>query len=416
MQLLYDIVLALYQMGIRLAALFNQKAASWIQGRRILFEQLEQSAIGKAEKLVWIHAASLGEFEQGRPLIEQLKVAYPQCKILLTFFSPSGYEIRKEYELANFVSYIPLDTKANAQRFLSIVKPDLAIFIKYELWYHFLNHLQTAKIPTLLVSALFREQQFFFKSYGQWFKQVLTGIDHFFVQNKSSADILSQHQINAVTINGDTRVDRVATLAEHQKHFPIIDAFADNRPVLVLGSTWPPDEAIIQYYINKHPKKWRYIIASHDISTSRLEMIEHTFHQLASVRYSKVKASNKLKEYDLMIIDNIGMLSALYAYAKIAYIGGAFGKGLHNTLEPIAFGKPVIFGSKYHKFEEAKWLVANGGGFSIRSANQFEQVLKELEQDIFYQKAVGKALDYIKENTGATKEIIDFIKHKRYLA
>lgn len=414
MPLLYDIALGAYQIGIRLAAPFNKKAAAWIQGRKVLFEQLEQSNLSDGRKLVWIHAASLGEFEQGRPLMEQIKQAYPQCKILLTFFSPSGYEIRKDYELADFVSYLPLDTARNAQRFIQLTKPDLAIFIKYELWYHFFQSLQKAKTPTLLISALFREQQFFFKRYGQWFKKTLAKLDHFFVQNEHSAAILRNHQIGPVTVNGDTRVDRVAKLAKQPKSFPIIDTFAAGKPVLVFGSTWPADEEIIHHYIQKNPNKWRYIIAAHDIRPQRIEYIEHLFQAIKSIRYSQAAGVN-LKDYNLLIIDNIGMLSALYHYAKVVYIGGAFGKGLHNTLEPIAFGKPVIFGTKYQKFEEAKYLVEHGGGFSIASSLAFEQVMKQLEQASFYQQAAERAQQYIKDNAGATAEIMRFIKEKQYL-
>ncbi len=403
----YNIGISLYAFGIRIASLFNPKAKLWIKGRKNIFDQLAAIDFSEAT-VVWIHAASLGEFEQGRPIIEQIKTDYPASKILLTFFSPSGYEIRKNYDLADWVFYLPIDSKKNAQRFLNRINPTLAIFIKYELWYHFLYELQQAKIPTLLVSALFRKDQFFFKSYANGFKKVIQGLDHIFVQNKHSKNILLEQGITKVTVSGDNRVDRVLKIAAEKQSFPSIEQFTKGSPVMVCGSTWASDEEILSYYINKHPKKWKYIIAPHDISSSRISYIENLF-QVKSVRFSEAD-KNKLQDYDLLIIDNIGMLSSIYQYGKIAYIGGAFGKGLHNTLEPIAFGLPVIFGPNYQKFEEAVSLVEQEGGFSIQSAPAFEAVVDKLEKDTFYQSASNKARDYIENNKGATQEVLNYIK------
>ena len=410
---IYNIALQFYKKGIQFASFFQTKASQWIEGRKEVFQTLERSEVGAEKNLVWIHAASLGEFEQGRPIIEQIKQVYPDCKILLSFFSPSGYEIRKNYPLADYVTYLPLDTQKNAKRFIEITKPKLVIFIKYELWYHYFNELQNAGIPTLLVSALFREKQFFFKSYGQWFKKVIKGLDHIFVQNKNAEQVLLKNGISNVSIVGDTRVDRVAKLASQQKSFSIIREFVGDRPALILGSTWPLDEEILNSYINSYPQKWRYIIAPHDIAESRVEHIEHTFLP-SKIRYSKAEGVD-LKNYDMLIIDNIGMLAALYQYGKVAYIGGALGKGLHNTLEPIAFGLPVVFGTKFQKFEEANWLVENGGGFSIHSSDSLHKIFNQLEEDTFYNKASEKAKEYIQKNQGATEEILKFIKKKGYL-
>lgn len=413
MRLLYDIALRGYRMGIGLAAFFYPKAAAWIRGRKQLFSKLEQSNLRYTTSVLWIHAASLGEFEQGRPIIEQVKKNYPKTKILLTFFSPSGYEIRKNYSLADEVLYLPLDTPAHAKRFVQLVQPKLVIFIKYELWYHFLHELQQTQTPTILIAALFRKQQFFFQAYGRWFLNVLRGLTHIFVQNAASFELLQKHQISATSIAGDTRIDRVNTIAQQKKAFPIIEIFSQQGPILIGGSTWPADEAILQPYIQRYPKRWRYIIAPHDISEARIEQIEQLL-QVPSIRYSKATKVD-LKDYDVLIIDNIGMLSSLYQYAKIAYIGGGLGKGLHNTLEPIAFGLPVVFGSRYQRFEEANWLVANGGGFSIQSFHEFETIVHRLEETDFYRAAAQTALSYIEKHRGATEQIMQFIQQQQLL-
>jgi 3-deoxy-D-manno-octulosonic-acid transferase len=413
MRWLYNIAIQCYVLGIRVASLFNPKARQWLDGRKDVFKDLAAIGFKDSHSLVWIHAASLGEFEQGRPIIEQLKKEYSDCKILLTFFSPSGYEIRKNYDLADYVTYLPIDSKRNAQRFINLVRPQLAIFIKYELWFHFLNELQNAKIPTLLISALFRKNQFFFKSYGRWFKPVIAGLDHIFVQSESAGQVLRQHGISNFSVTGDTRIDRVVRIREEKKSFPIIEDFIKNSPVLICGSTWPADEEIIQHFINKNPKKWRYIIAPHDISPARINYIENLF-QIKSIRYSKAKGAN-LSDFDLLIIDNIGMLSSLYQYGKVAYIGGGFGKGLHNTLEPITFGLPVIFGSNYQNFEEAKWLVENGGGFSVNSSSGFSKVLNRFEDESYFLQCSEKAKFYIQKNKGATQQIMDFIRSNQLL-
>ncbi len=408
MLLLYNLALQFYVIAIHIAAFFSNKAKLWIDGRKTVFEDLEHLGFQDTDKIIWIHTASLGEFEQGRPIIEQLKKVFPQYKILLSFFSPSGYEIRKNYALADHICYLPMDSKRHAQQFIKTVNPQLAIFIKYDLWYHYLNELQKIKTPILLISALFRKDQFYFKFFGRFFKPVLKKIDHIFVQNKSSEEVLHQHGISNTSIAGDSRIDRVIKIAAEKKRDTIVEQFIDNRPVFIFGSTWPEDEAIISPYINAHPQKYRYIIASHDISIARIKSIENQF-QLTSIRYSEA-ANNQLRDYDLLIIDNIGKLSAIYQYGKLAYIGGAFGKGLHNILEPAAFGLPLIFGPRYQKFEEANSLIEQGAGFSIKSSTDFQHIVNQLQEDTFYNKSATIALAYIQKNQGATTKIINFIK------
>lgn len=410
---LYNFAIQCYALSIRIAALFNVKAKLWINGRKDIFKKLKNAGFRETDQIIWIHAASLGEFEQGKPIIEQLKADYPHCKILLTFFSPSGYEIRKDYVLADFVTYLPIDTRHNAQRFIKIIRPQLVIFIKYEFWYHFLNELQKADIPTLLISAVFRKDQFFFKRYGQWFKPVIAGFEHIFVQHEDSAQVLQQQGITKVSVAGDTRIDQVIRIRETKKSFPIVEDFIGKEEALIFGSTWPADEDIILHYVQSNPKKWRYIIAPHDISSARIIYIENLF-QMKSLRYSEA-AGAVPGEYDLLIIDNIGILSSLYQYGKIAYIGGAFGKGLHNTLEAIVFGLPVIFGLNYQKFEEAKWLVNNSGGFDVRSSNDFEKIIIKLEEEEYYQQASKQAEQYIYNNKGATSRILNFIRRNKLL-
>lgn len=410
---IYNLALRFYRMGIWFASFFQAKAKHWIQGRKDIFNKLENLNISNQTSLIWIHTASLGEFEQGRPIIEKLKNQYPYTKIFLTFFSPSGYQIRKNYPLADFIFYLPLDTESNARRFLKAINPKLAIFIKYDLWYHYLKTLQQNEVPTILASALFRKDQFYFKPYGQWFKKVILGIDHIFVQNKISKQILLENGISKISIAGDTRVDRVATLTKKPSSISIIKKFVGNQPVFIMGSTWPLDEEILNPYVYNHPKKWRYIIAPHEVSEDRIKYIEASF-SVSKIRYSQAEGID-LKNYDLLIIDNIGMLSSLYNYGKVAYIGGGFGKGLHNTLEPIAYGLPVIFGTRYQNFEEANWLVKNGGGFSIHSYHSLQEILAKMEDDHFYKNASEKAKYYIQQNQGATAAIINFIKEKKYL-
>lgn len=415
MKWIYRIGILGYGIAIWIAARFNPKARLWLEGRRGLFAKLR--AIFEPlppRSVIWIHAASLGEFEQGRPLIEAIKQQRPNQKILLTFFSPSGYEIRKNYPLADYVFYLPLDTPSRASQFINITQPSAAIFIKYEFWNEYTRILKARNIPLLSISALFRPSQVFFRGYGGWYRQILERFDHIFVQNEASLKLLKANGITRTSIAGDTRVDRVWDIQNRVKVFPIINAFKTHKPILIAGSTWQADEAILAKYCATHyPLSFKIIIAPHDIQEAHIqEIINALPNSLSVVRYSNAKGLNP-SAADILIIDNIGMLSSLYSYGKWAYIGGAFGKGLHNTLEPIAFGLPVIFGAKYQKFEEARWLVAHQGGFSINDANEFEQIIQRLQENDFYKNASAQAKRYIQDNRGATQQIMTFLTDKR---
>ncbi len=404
MKIFYDLGILCYWAAIRLFSLFDAKAKLWVEGRKNIFQTIENSVEKGA---IWIHAASLGEFEQGRPLIEAIKNQHPNQKILLTFFSPSGYELRKNYPLADFVYYLPLDTLHNAQRFFAITQPQMVIFIKYEFWHYYIYVAQQRNIPIFSISALFRPNQIFFKWYGKWFKNILHRFTHIFVQNQDSLDILMRHKIEKSSIAGDTRVDRVLDIKGNSKIFPIVKAFSHHANVLVAGSTWQPDEAILQKYCEiHHPIPFKIIIAPHNIHEPHIAKLAKRFpKEMDVVRYSKAKNFN-VSAAEILIIDNIGMLSSIYGVGKWAYIGGAFGKGLHNTLEPIVFGLPVIFGQKYEKFEEAKWLVQHRGGFSIQNYNDFENTIKKLQINENYKKASQSAFNYIETNKGATAIIL----------
>lgn len=409
MLLLYDLGIQFYLLAIRLAAFFNKKARLWWNGRENWYEKMRMAIPADAHP-VWIHCASLGEFEQGRPVIESLKQQHPDVKILLTFFSPSGYEIRKNYAQADYVFYLPADTARNARKFLHAVQPRLAIFVKYEFWYHYLHQLSKRNITTYLISAIFHPKQPFFNWYGRFFRRMLPFFTKIFVQNEASAKLLRQIDVHHFEIAGDTRIDRVVEIAKQAKTFPIIEQFVGNQPVLTAGSSWPPDEAILLEFINQNTNNgWKYIFAPHDISESHILQIVQRFHATVSVvRFSQ--ATDSVENAQVLIIDNIGMLSSLYRYGKIAYIGGGFGAGIHNTLEPIAFGLPVLFGPKYEKFEEAVQLVRNGGAFVVKNTNDFSEIFLHLNTEAAYQKASQAARNYVIENQGATERIIQEAK------
>lgn len=413
MLVLYNLAIALYTLGIRIAALFQPKAKLWVKGRKNLFKNLEERINNTASSgpLVWIHCASLGEFEQGRPIIELLKEKNPDIQILLSFFSPSGYEIRKNYPLADHIFYLPSDSASHAKRFIAICKPQLAIFVKYEFWYHYLNTLFRNKIPTLLVAARFRPGQVFFKWYGALFRRLLFGFDWIFLQDKASATLLSAQGLDHFSINGDPRIDRVLQIAEQAKSFPIIEAFTKNRKTLIVGSSWPPDEQLLAACVEEYVKKdWKFIFAPHEIGKRHIQQLQGII-PLPTLKYSEASIDN-YEAYSILIIDNIGMLSSLYKYGHIAYIGGGFGAGIHNTLEPIAFGLPVIFGPKYQKFEEAVYLVEQQGGFSIQNIEMLQETLAALQEDEFHTQASSVALNYLDENKGASIQIVEYIEQR----
>jgi 3-deoxy-D-manno-octulosonic-acid transferase len=406
MKFLYTWAIWSYGLLIKIAALYHPKAKKWVQGRKGLFDRLAKADIKNA---IWIHAASLGEFEQGRPIIEAIRLKNPNQKILLTFYSPSGYEIKKNYKGVDLVSYMPLDTPRNAKQFIEIVQPKCAIFIKYEFWHHHIRALAHYKIPIYSVSALFRTDQIFFQWYGQFFKQSLHFFKYIFVQNQTSLDVLLDKGISNCLVAGDTRVDRVWDIRQQAKIFPLIETFSKGHEVLIAGSTWQTDEAILIEFCKEYQPNlpFKIIIAPHEINENHIQsLIRKIPIELDVVRYSNSKNLN-VSEAEIMIIDNIGMLNAIYRYGKWAYIGGAFGAGLHNTLEPIAFGLPVVFGKKHQKFEEARWLVQHQGGFSIKDYQSFKNIMNQLSKAEFYNLASKKALTYIEQNRGASEIIMD---------
>ncbi len=417
MILLYNLGITLYIFAIRIASPFHAKAWQWLAGRKNWRERYaaDWAKINPEQApTVWVHCASLGEFEQGRPVIEQLRRDFPNVKILLTFFSPSGYEIRKNYEQADYVCYLPADKPHNTLTFTEIFKPTLSIFVKYEFWLHYLRALHQREIPTLLISAIFRQNQIFFKPYGKLFRQLLPQFQHIFLQNEASAKLLEKLQLKNFSVAGDTRIDRVLQIKQSAPEFPVVQAFAANHKVLVVGSSWPPDEAILLPFINAQlPPDWRVIIAPHQIDDAHLQSIENQAKR-SIMRYSKANVENA-KSFDILLIDNIGMLSALYRYGRIAYIGGGFGAGIHNTLEPIAFGLPVIFGPKYEKFAEARYLTRHGGAFSIENQGELREIFQALQSESAHQRASETAYQYVLDNQGASAAVVAFIRETELL-
>lgn len=408
MTFLYNIAIHTYILAIRIAALLNPKARKWIQGRRGIFDELKQQFTEERfakSFYVWVHAASLGEFEQGRPIIEDIKRKYPDTKILLTFFSPSGYEIRKDYKGADWVFYLPADTTRNAHRFLDIVQPNITIFIKYEFWYNYLNILKSRNIPILLVSAIFREKQIFFRPYGKFFKKILGCFQHIFVQDDFSLDLLKKNDITHASTAGDTRMDRVYQLSRNPKQFPLVEAFKGEDDLLICGSTWKEDEVWLLDFLNK--KNIKTIIAPHDIQESHIQYISSHL-SVKSVLYSQANDEN-IRDAQVLIIDNIGMLSSIYQYGKWAYIGGGFGASIHNTQEAFVYGLPVIFGPKYHKFKEAVDLLNLGGGFVVHNGVEFEEFFEKLQNETAYNTTSQVCLAYVERNKGATSKIMAYL-------
>ncbi len=404
-QLGYDLLTQAYFLGIRLAAFRNEKAKLWVKGRVGVFEKLAAEIPLKRrvnQRLVWMHCASLGEFEQGRTVIEALKKQHLEVLVLLTFFSPSGYEIRKNYPFADWVFYLPADSKSNARCFLSLVKPDLVIFVKYEFWYHYLTNLKQRQIPTLLIAAIFRPSQPFFKWYGWLHRRMLSCFSEILVQDVGSQQLLSKINLQNVRVAGDSRVDRVLEIAKHPKDLPFVKEFCGNAQVLIFGSTWPADEAILNpIFTSDKFNDWKFILAPHDVQPAHIQAIESKL-KIPFCRFSQLGNAD-LSATRLLLVDNIGMLSALYFFGKIAYIGGGFGQGIHNTLEPAAYGLPVIFGPRFRKFEEAVWLVEHGGGFVVRDDNELREVLAQLTNPEKQSMASKAAKTYLQMKSGATQ-------------
>jgi 3-deoxy-D-manno-octulosonic-acid transferase len=410
MGIIYHIVLHVYKLLLRVSSPFNLRAKKWIVGRKELMENIAHQ-LKKDEKRVWFHAASLGEFEQGRPVMEEIKKRWPELKLVLTFFSPSGYEIRKDYEHADYVFYLPLDTRGNATKFIEMVQPVFAVFIKYEFWRNFLSLLKQKDIPVYLISAIFRENQIFFRFWGKWYRDILKNFNWFFVQNQASKRLLEGIGYKNISVSGDTRFDRVFEIAKNAKSLPIVEKFSTGYFTIVIGSSWKADEDILFDSINKKHENIRYIIAPHEIHESNIQRIEGNL-KVKHQRYSRLDTM-PAADCDVLIIDNIGMLSSIYQYGKIAYIGGGFGSGIHNILEAATFGLPVIFGPNYRKYQEAVDLVNLGGAFAIKGQNDVKQILSVLvnESGLLY-KAAGISRKYVIENQGACAKITDFILSK----
>lgn len=390
---------------LRNYALVNSKMKLFISGREKTFEKL--SLLKKNDHKIWFHVASLGEFEQAIPIIEAVKNNYQEYKIIVTFFSPSGYEIRKNSNLADLVCYLPFDTKANMKRFVEIVHPEVAIIVKYEFWPNLLRQLKKESIPTILVSGIFRENQFFFNPVGKWMRKSLTVFHHFFVQDLSSKSLLESIKFNNISITGDTRFDRVSKILEQDNSLPFISEFKNNQYTIVAGSTWREDEELLAHYINNSQGE-KFIIAPHTVDSKSIHKLKASLKK-ETILYSEKEGKN-LSEYTVFIIDTIGLLTKIYSYADAAYVGGAFGTGLHNILEPATFGIPIVIGPEYSKFKEALDLVELNGCISINNQLTFSSIFRRLKNDIYFRNETGKINDiYIKKNKGATAQIMQYI-------
>ena len=408
MKVLYTIGIWFYGLGIRVAALFNEKARQWVRGRKGLFAELERTFAGKSDP-VWIHCASLGEYEQAKPLIEKIKQEQPETKILTTFFSPSGYVQAVKKPLADYNFYLPLDLPNNAKKFLDIVQPASAIFVKYEFWYNFMQQLHQKAIPFYYISAIFRENQHFFKPSGRWFAKQLQQASHFFVQTEKSKELLDGIGIKQVTVCGDTRFDRVKAIAAQVQPFDFMETFRGGKKVIVAGSTWGPDEQLLAQLLQHFPD-YKLVVAPHEIN--RTPEVKQTFAAYKTALYSS-KEENDLANCQVLIIDTIGILSRLYQYSTVSYIGGAFKTGLHNILEAAVYGKPLFFGPHYDHFNEAVNLVAQEGAFSVNSSEEMKDIMTKFEQNPeYYAQTCNICQEYVAQNSGAVNIIYENIKIK----
>lgn len=404
---MYQIFIWLYQIGVWVGSLLSEKVRKMWVGEHDAYHILE-GKVDPSARYVWFHAASLGEFEQGRPLIEHIRKEWPEYKVLLTFFSPSGYEVRKDYKGADICCYLPIDTISNARRFLRMVRPEMAFFIKYEFWYNYLHILKHRGVPTYSVSSIFRPDQIFFKWYGRSYRKVLYCFSHFFVQNEKSRELLRQLNIGCVSVVGDTRFDRVLQIKEASKRLPIVEAFVEGtQGVFVAGSSWEPDEDVFIPYFNQH-KEWKLIIAPHVVSEDHLRSIEEKLNR-KTIRYSTASAESA-SAAECLIVDCFGLLSSIYHYGTVAYVGGGFGAGIHNVLEAAVWGIPVIFGPENKHFQEAQELIAAQGGLEITDPRTFDAVMGRLTHDNeFRARSGGQAQEYVKGKAGAMRRIMESI-------
>jgi len=409
MNRIYNVGILIYTAIIHFLSPFNKKAGLWVKGRKGWADKVKQK-INPDDKYIWIHCASLGEFEQGRPVIEMMKMKLSGYKIVLTFFSPSGYEIRKKYPYADFICYLPGDTPSNAARFIDIVNPAFVIFVKYEFWNNYISVLYKKGIPLYLISGIFRPEQHFFKWYGSFFRQLLNKFSHIFVQDQRSLALLHEIGIKNISVAGDTRFDRVQQIAANAQDIPYLSLFRGNEKMFLAGSSWEQDEEIIVQYINRYPERMKWVFAPHEIENTNIEKLEKLI-KVKHIRYSQF--SDLHSDARVLIIDNIGMLSSAYRYAYIAAIGGGFGRGIHNILEAACWGIPVIFGPNYKKFREATELIKQNGAKSFKSFEDFSLILDSyLSDKDFYLKSGKTAADYVSQNTGATDKILTKIAQK----
>ena len=404
--MLYNIAIYIYGFLVHLASLFSKKPRKMVRGHRVVYQLLRQQ-IDPDAQYIWFHAASLGEFEQGRPLIEKIRVEHPSYKIILTFFSPSGYEVRKNYKGADIICYLPFDKPRNVSKFLDLVNPCMAFFIKYEFWKNFLDELHKRRIPTYSVSSIFRKNQIFFKWYGGTYRKVLKNFDHLFVQNETSKRFLAKIDITRVTVVGDTRFDRVIQIKEQAKDLPLVSLFKGDSPTFVAGSSWGPDEDLFIKYFNEQPEM-KLVIAPHEIDENHLVEIVSKLKR-PYVRYSRA-TEESVKRADCLIIDCFGLLSSIYRYGSVAYIGGGFGVGIHNILEAAVYGVPVIFGPKHHKFLEAQDLIEAKGAYSIKNYDELKKLLDAFFKNMdFYRTTSDLAGNYVESRAGASAKILKMI-------
>lgn len=410
---MYNIIMYIIQLGVAIGSIFNDKLRKMWQGEQDAVQTLRKKVEPDAD-YIWFHAASLGEFEQGRPLMEQIKKSYPQYKILLTFFSPSGYEVRKNYEGADIITYLPIDTVGNARQFLRTMRPVMAFFIKYEFWYNYLHILQYRGIPAYSVSSIFRPDQVFFKWYGRGYGRVLKCFTRFFVQNEESKKLLESIGIHDTMVVGDTRFDRVLQIKEASKQLPIVERFVKGTPeepkkVFVAGSSWQPDEEIFLKYFNNH-RDWKLIVAPHVIGEDHLKFIFSLIKDKKVVRYTQATEDN-VADADVLIIDCFGLLSSVYHYGDVAYVGGGFGVGIHNVLEAAVWGMPVLFGPNNKHFAEAQGLLQSGGGIEIEDYETFSLIMSQLSDDSAYYGTCGQeAGAFVQSLAGATKKVLSSVK------
>ncbi|MCX2718977.1 3-deoxy-D-manno-octulosonic acid transferase [Lentiprolixibacter aurantiacus] len=407
--ILYNFLVSLVGIFLVPASFFNRKLRLFYKGRRAVFSSLEMHLESNAPR-IWVHAASLGEYEQGLPVVKELRTRYPHHQILITFFSPSGYEVKKNSPDADLVTYLPLDTRSNSRRFLDLVKPEVAIFIKYEVWPNYLRELSRRNIPVILISAIFNKKQIYFRPYGAFMLRALKQFRHYFVQDIKSANLLKEVGIQNSTVSGDTRFDRVAEILQQKDILPRIASFVNKNRCIVAGSTWPEDEKLLVPYINQTDKPVKFILVPHDIKKEHIQNLQRSI-QKPVTTFSELKTSGET-DFSVLIVDAIGLLTRIYQFGQVAYVGGGFATGLHNTLEPAVYGIPVLIGPQYEGFREAEELVSLEGVFSVNSAKELNQKLDELLENEELRNNTGRInSDYINRNLGATTKIIHYLQH-----